>query len=190
MCAGTVRTKGNACAIEQDINRPLNVAKSGMMLMRVAGSKATHVDLRVRRDMVRQMIRFHLQSGTPEYPQGVDEKYLNSLPEDGVPDDLLIIEVDSEKDINAFAQGPPLLGKPDGGGDRLRYVGRPVKERVQEQVIRNAILEKTLLQTILNWATHPTTNGIRHGWGACVSRTCFPGVVETRGIPIVNKKSP
>ena len=83
---------------------PLNVAKSGMMLMRVAGTKATHVDLRVRRDMVRQMIRFHLQSGTPEYPQGVDEKYLNSLPEDGVPDDLLIIEVDFEKDIDAFAQ--------------------------------------------------------------------------------------
>ena len=148
MCAGTVRTKGNACAIEQDINplvssmMPLNVAKSGMMLMRVAGTKTTHVDLRVRRDMVRQMIRFHLESGTPEYPKGVDEKYLNSLPEDGVPDDLLVIEVDSEKDIDAFAQGPPLLGKPDGGYDRLRYVGQPIKERVQEQVIRNVILEK------------------------------------------------
>ena len=143
---GTVRSKGNSCAIEQDIDpiiaksMPLRVPNSGVLLMRVAGSTSTHKACTVRRDVVRQLILFHQSSGTPRYPQEIDETYLATLPEDGVPEDLRIMEVDSEEQINAVDQGPPLRGKPET--EKLRFVGRPVKAREQEHVVRSAILEE------------------------------------------------
>ena len=108
--------------------------------MRVAGSANTHKSVTVRREMTRKLILFHQQNKTPRYPQKIDEKYLNNLPDNGVPKDLKIVEVNSDEDMDAFDQGPPLHGK--CAKDKFRFVGRPVKKREQEHVLRNSILEK------------------------------------------------
>ena len=94
--AGNVRSTGHACAVEQDISgvvaavMPLDVATCGVMLLRVSGSTSVHRDLIVRRDYVRRLILHHQQVGTPCYPQRINEQYLETLPENGVPADLKV----------------------------------------------------------------------------------------------------
>ena len=69
---------------------PLKVSTCGVLMMRVIGSTGTHQSVTVRRDIVRQLILFHQQSQTPRYPQRIDDKYLSTLPENGVPKDLKV----------------------------------------------------------------------------------------------------
>ena len=114
-----MRSKGNACAIEQDINpmvsalMPLRVSTCGVMLMRVAGNASTHKAVTVRRDTVRKLILFHQQSNTPGYPHGVDETYLETLPENGMPADLKVLEVHSEEEMDAFHHSKYLGHSPE-----------------------------------------------------------------------------
>ena len=130
--------------------------------MRVAGSTSVHKSVTVRRDMVRKLILFNQQSGTPGYPQKIDAKYLKNLPEDGVPNDLKIVEVESEEDMDALDQGPPLRGS--CVNEKFRFVGRPVKRCEQEHVLRNTLLERDQFldypklgnKAFSEWDTPPT----------------------------------
>ena len=76
-------------------------------MMRVAGSNATHRAVTVRRDVVRRLILFHQQSGTPRYPSEINEAYLDTLPENGVPKDLNIVEVGSQEEIDDVVEKGP-----------------------------------------------------------------------------------
>ena len=96
LIAGNVRSTGHACAVEQDISGviaklvPLHVATCGVMLLRLIGSTSGHKDLIVRRDYVRRLILFYRKAGTPRYPKGTDEQYLEGLPVNGMPADLKV----------------------------------------------------------------------------------------------------
>ena len=120
-----------------------------VIIVKLKGKHNTFKDVNVRRDKVRKALLWLIHNN-PHYAQlEIDEEALNSLPENGVPPDLMNVETKSE--IVSDDTGMPDLGPPtDNPSEDTVYTDStdmssflPVGEQQQQEIeaVRNQLFE-------------------------------------------------
>ena len=114
--AGTLRSRGNTIALEQDLSGfvstlPVEPSSTGWIQVVRQGddTKSQHPDLRLEAKLVRRIIDYHISLRTPGYENvKFNEQVLSSLPTNGF-DMKLGMEVSPEEydRLNGVPQGPP-----------------------------------------------------------------------------------
>ena len=172
---GTIRTKGHCVNIEQDLKSfakvlPRKVSESGLILLKLKGAKTTHKAFRIRRENVLKALLKLKELNTPGFENVViDSDRIDSLPEDGIPDDIQTLEVDEENDLEYKDIGVPTRhgektnenknpgeqsqegnnGTESPEGDMSeefetepeeRFVPLPPRQQTEEGVLRNKLL--------------------------------------------------
>ena len=104
--------KGHVLNLPQDVQSFLNrlpsqVADLPVMVVRRHGADNTHKDFTVRRHKVLEALLW-LKTNNPFFKDiEIDRQVIQSLPENGVPDELRYVIDDNEPSVHAENEGPP-----------------------------------------------------------------------------------
>ena len=132
--------KGHVVNLPQNIQGfldtlPANVSDLPVLIVRRHGSSDTYADFRVRRERVLTAIQW-LKMNNPCYSDiTINYQNLRILPEDGVLDDLLVVDEQSATD-SAINEDEEL---DSNGNDSRSFLPSPLRKSTEESAIRTAI---------------------------------------------------
>ena len=130
--------KGHVLNMPQDVQSfldrlPCHVAQLPILVIRRHGSDHTHADFRVWRDKVMRALQW-LQQNNPYYKDiTIDHEALQTLPEDGIPLELLTIEEDGEEEaVDDDSESR-------SSSDSHSFLPLPRKEPTEDSAIRSTV---------------------------------------------------
>ena len=158
--------KGHVLNLPQDVQSFLNrlpsqVADLPVMVVRRHGADDTHKDFTVRRHRVLEALLW-LKTNNPFFKDiEIDRQVIQSLPENGVPDELRYVIDDNEPSVHVENEGPPQEPTVSAnasveelilGNDSTSFIPMRQRQRKDGAAIQDAVNEVELL----DW---PSTEG-------------------------------
>ena len=157
--------KGHVLNSPQDVQSFLNrlpseVADLPVLVVRRHGANETHRDFTVRRHRVLEAILW-LKTNNPFFKDiEIDRDIIDSLPENGIPEELRYVIDESEPSVHVENEGPPQDPVADDvneeelvlGNGSTSFISMRQRQRKEGEAIQNAVNEGDPL----NW---PSTEG-------------------------------
>ncbi len=162
--------KGHVLNLPQDVQSFLNrlpsqVADVPVMVVRRHGADDTHKDFTVRRHRDLEALLW-LKTNNPFFKDiEIDRQVIQSLPANGVPDELRYVIDDNEPSVHAENEGPPQeptmcanasVEELILGNDSSSFIPMRQRQRKDGAAIQDAVNDSLMLVDPLDW---PSTEG-------------------------------